>query len=89
MSPLAGPPAKDTLATAGAVAVPPFTLWFVELAMAWVPRPSVAFVAPSRIVIVPLFSVSALAPMLMPSASTSAACTTWKNQSALEPLPLL
>ena len=53
----------------------PFTLWFAELAMARLPRPSVALVVPPRILIVPPFSVSALAAMLIPSASRSAGST--------------
>ena len=53
----------------------PFTLWFAELATARLPRPSVASVVPPRILIVPPFSVSAPAAMLMPSASKSAGST--------------
>ena len=76
MSPLAGPPAITTLFTAGVAAWLPSTLWFAELATAWLPRPNAAFAVPSLIRMAPPLFVSAPAPMLMPSASRSDACTT-------------
>ena len=65
----------DTPLTAGAVAVLPETLWPEASAIAWTPSPRPA-AAPAPLRIVAPFSVSALAPMDIPSASASAACTT-------------
>ena len=75
MSPLAGALVTAADTTAGVVALAPFTLWAEALAMAWPPKPSAA-VAPAVLAIVPPFSPSALAPTLIPSASTSADWTT-------------
>ena len=68
---------NDTSLTSGAVSVEPDTLWFALFVIALVPspRPAARVLDPARSM-VPLLSVSALAPMLMPSASASAE-TTW------------
>ena len=76
VSPLTGLLVIVTSLTVGVVCWLPSTLWLVELATAWVPRPSVASVVPPLILMVPPFNVSALAPMLMPSESLSDDCTT-------------
>ena len=73
VSPLAGALAIVTALTAGAVAAPS-TLWLPAFAIAFVPRPSAAFV-PAPLWIVPPFSAKALAPIPIPSASASVAAT--------------
>ena len=75
MSPLAGVLPIATAVTAGATSLLPSTLWSAEFAIAALPRPSVALPVPPRNLIVPPFNANALAPMLMPFASASAACT--------------
>ena len=61
---------------AAGVARLPFTLWAALFEMAFAPRPRPAAVAPSRAsAIAPPFRVSAAVPMLIPSASLSAAAT--------------
>ena len=47
--------------TVGTVSRLPSTLWPDESEIAWLPRPKAAFVVPPAILIVPPFSVSALA----------------------------
>ena len=54
----------------------PFTLCATAFAIAFVPRPKLAAIVLSRAsLIAPLFSVKALAPMLIPVESASAAAT--------------
>ena len=57
----------------GAVARRPSAFCAGSLVIACVPSPSSAFVVPSIDVIVPPFNVSAFAPMLIPTVSTSVA----------------
>ena len=52
----------------------PSTLSLAAFEIARVPKPNAAFVI-AALWIVPLLSVSALAPMLSPSLSASVACT--------------
>ena len=73
VSPLAGVLAIVTAFTVGTVATP-FTLWPPAFAIAFVPRPSAAFV-PAPLWIVPPFSAKALAPTPIPSESASVAAT--------------
>ena len=60
----------------------PFTLCDAAFVTAFAPRPSAAAVALGRMsLIAPPLSVSALAPMLIPSASASAGRTAYPNTS--------
>ena len=74
VSPLAGLLAIETALTAGTVAAP-FTLWFGSFVIATAARLSAASTPVAVLWIVPPFSVSALAPILIPSLSASVACT--------------
>ena len=84
---LAGALVIATPLGADVVNVPPATLWPVLFVIACTPSPSTAFVAPPDTRIVPLFSASAPDPMLKPSASASAATTTYRNASVSVPVP--
>ena len=68
-------PESRTRVTDGArVSEPPPSTTTSPFVIAWVPRPSAALL-PAASAIVPPFSVSAEVPMLIPSASASAATT--------------
>ena len=78
----------DTPLTADAVNVPPATLCPALFVTAWLPNPSTAFLVVPACRIVPPFSVNALAPMLIPTVSESAATTVYRNTSVSVPVPL-
>ena len=72
--PTAGEPIATPVTPAGPWA--PSTMWSPSLVIAFAPSPRLAAVVPSRAsLIVPVFSVSAVAPTLSPSLSLSAATT--------------
>ena len=75
-SPTAGEPIATPVTSGG----PPSTLWLALFSIAFVPSPRLAATVPSRASLIdPLFSVSAVAPMLIPSVSASAFTTVyWK-----------
>ena len=91
LSPYVLPPAGllwiDTPLTDAAVNVPPATRRVPSLLIAWCARLSSASVVPPATSIVPPFSAKALAPMLNPSVSASACATTYRNTSAVVPVP--
>ena len=67
----------------------PFTLCAPALVIALAPSDSVASTAvPAFLIVAPDGAASALAPMLIPSASVSAATTAYSNTSVSVPVPL-
>ena len=77
----------DTSLTDDAVNVPPATRRAPSLPIAWCAKLSRASVVPPATSIVPPFSANALAPTLNPSVSASACTTTYRNTSAVVPVP--
>ena len=68
--------------------VPPATLWPALFVTACAPSPRTASTAPPATSIIPPFSANAAAPMLNPSASTSAVTTAYRNTNDAVPVPL-
>ena len=84
-SPTTGEPIVSPVTPGGPTL--PSTLCAAAFAIACVPKPRLAFVVPPAIRIAPPFSANALAPMLIPVESASAANTVYSNLNVRVPVP--